>query len=98
MGELDEFLEKLPDPDEKRLVGLEARVWQRIEGSKPYAYFSGLPLWLKSLPIASALLFGGVIGASASPASKDLAGNDLDAFSAAPAYSISKIMVSCCDS
>jgi hypothetical protein len=93
MDKLDEFLGKLPNPDEKRLLGLEARVWHRIESTKPYAYFSGLPLWLKSLPIASALLFGGVIGASASPA-----GNDLDVFSAAPSYSVSKIMVSCCGS
>ena len=89
---LDTYLQALPVPDEKKLVGLEARVWQRIETSKPYAYFSKMPLWLKSLPVASALLFGGVIGASAAPAN-----NDLDAFSTAPAYSVSKIMVSCCD-
>jgi hypothetical protein len=88
---LDTFLRDLPGPNEKRLVGLEARVWQRIEASTPYAYFSKMPLWLKSLPIASALLFGGVIGASATPAY-----NDLDVFSTAPAYSVSKIMVSCC--
>ncbi|HFE38466.1 MAG TPA: hypothetical protein ENK06_08640 [Gammaproteobacteria bacterium] len=92
MDNLDKYLQELPHPDEKRLVGLEARVWQRIEGSKPYAYFSGLPLWLKSLPVASALLFGGVIGASATPAY-----NDLDAFSTAPAYSVSNMMVSCCE-
>jgi len=88
----DQILQSLPSPDEKRLVGLEARVWQRIETSKPYAYFSGLPLWLKSAPIATALLFGGVVGAGASPVQ-----NELDVFSSAPSYSVSKIMVSCCD-
>jgi len=90
-NKLDTYLRAMPKPDEKRLVGLEARVWQRIEASAPYAYFSKMPLWLKSLPVASALLFGGVIGASASPAQ-----NDLDVFSTAPVYSVSKIMVSCC--
>jgi len=89
--ELDAYLQALPEPDEKRLVGLEARVWQRIETSKSYAYFSNLPLWLKGLPIASALLFGGVIGANASPTN-----NDLDVFSTSPAYSMSKIIESCC--
>jgi len=91
MVKLDTFLQALPKPDEKRLVGLEARVWQRIEASKPYAYFSKMPLWLKGLPVASTLLFGGVIGANANPVH-----NELDAFSTAPAYSISQIMSSCC--
>ncbi|HFE38438.1 MAG TPA: hypothetical protein ENK06_08490 [Gammaproteobacteria bacterium] len=91
MNKLDNYLQALPPPDESRLVGLEARVWQRIEGSKPYAYFSGLPLWLKSLPIATTLFIGGAIGANAAPT-----GNDLDVFSPTPAYSVSKIMVSCC--
>lgn len=89
---LKQVLATLPKPDEQRLVGLEARVWQRIESAKPYAYFTGLPLWLKSMPIATTLLFGGVIGASATPAP-----SDLDVFSAAPVYSISQIMMSCCD-
>lgn len=90
--ELDAYLQALPGPDEKRLVGLEARVWQRIETSKSYAYFSNLPLWLKGLPVASTLLFGGVIAANASPGY-----NDFGAFSTVPAYSVSTIMVSCCD-
>ena len=92
MVKLDTYLQALPQPDEKKMVGLEARVWQRIEASKSYVYFSKLPLWLKGLPVASALLFGGVIGANASPTY-----NDLDVFSAVPAYSVSTIMVSCCD-
>jgi len=89
---LDILLQSLRPLDEKRLVGLEGRVWQRIENSKPYTYFAGLPLWLKSLPIATTLLVGGAIGASASPTQQDL-----DVFSMAPAYSISKIMAPCCD-
>jgi len=93
MNNIDKLLQAMPGPDEKRLVGLEARVWQRIEASKPYAYFSGLPLWLKSMPIATTLLIGGAIGANATPVF-----NDLDVFSTTPAYSVSKIMVSCCDS
>jgi len=92
MDKLDTYLQSLPKPDEKRLVGLEARVWQRIETSKPYSAFMGLSLWLKSLPIATTLLIGGTIGASASPV-----GNDLDVFSSTPAYSVSELMVSCCD-
>lgn len=89
---IDQIIQNLPAPNEKRLVGLEARVWQRIETSKSYVYFSGLPLWLKGAPVATALLFGGVIGAGASPVQ-----NDLDVFSSTPSYSVSKIMVSCCD-
>jgi len=91
MVKLDAFLQELSKPDEKRLVGLEARVWQRIEASQPYAYFSKMPLWLKGLPVASTLLFGSVLGANASPVH-----NELDAFSAAPAYSISQIVAPCC--
>ncbi|GEM_PF-6147850 len=92
MDTLESILKSLPEPDESRLVGLEARVWQQIENSRPYAYFSALPLWLKSLPVLSALVFGGVIGASANPA-----GNDLDVFSSTPAYSVSNLMAACCD-
>ncbi len=88
---LDKYLQTLPSPDEKRLVGLEARVWQRIEASAPYAYFTGLPLWLKTAPIATALLFGATIGANASPKQEGL-----DIFSTTPSYSVTQIMVPCC--
>ena len=88
---LDILLSELSPPDQGRLTGLEAKVWQRIESLKPFAYFSAMPLWLKSLPIATTLLVGGTIGASAAPASYEF-----DAFSSAPSYSISKIMVPCC--
>ena len=91
INKLDDYLQVLPKPDEGRLAGLEARVWQRIETSRPYAYFTKLPLWVKGLPIASALLFGGVIGANAAPTN-----NDMDIFSPMPAYSVSQIMASCC--
>ncbi|MCF6220665.1 MAG: hypothetical protein L3J65_06095 [Robiginitomaculum sp.] len=90
-NKLDAYLHAMPEPDEKRLVGLEARVWQRIETSAPYAYFSKMPLWLKGLPVASTLLFGSVIGANASTTS-----NDLGVFSATPAYSVTQMMVPCC--
>jgi len=92
MKKLDTYLQSLPKPDEKKLVGLEARVWRRIETSKPYSTFMGFPLWLKSLPVATALLFGGVIGAGANPAQ-----SDLDVFSTAPSYSVSSMMVACCE-
>ncbi len=91
MDKLDTYLKALPPVDENRLAGLEARVWQRIDASKAKMYFSGLPLWLKSLPVAAALLFGGVIGASAMPAQ-----SDLEVFSTAPAYSVSNMMADCC--
>ncbi len=88
---LDILLSELSPPDQGRLTGLEARVWLRIENSRPFAYFSAMPLWLKSLPIATTLLVGSTIGASATPTY-----NDMDAFSSTPSYSISKIMVPCC--
>jgi len=92
---LDILLSELSAPDQGRLTGLETRVWQCIENARtasgPFAYFSAMPLWLKSLPIATTLLIGGTIGASAAAIS-----NDLDAFSSTPSYSISKIMVPCC--
>lgn len=88
---LDILLSELSAPDQARLAGLETRVWQRIESSRPFAYFSAMPIWLKSLPIATTLLIGGTIGANAAPVS-----NDMDAFSSTPSYSISKIMVPCC--
>ncbi len=88
---LDILLGELSPPDQGQLDGLETRVWQRIENSRPFAYFSAMPIWLKSLPIATTLLIGGTIGANATPAY-----NEMDAFSSTPSYSISKIMVPCC--
>jgi hypothetical protein len=88
---IDTYLNALPNPDEKRLVGLEARVWQRIEASTPYAYFSKMPLWVRGLPVASTLLFGGFIGANASPVH-----DEINAFSTVPAYSVSQMMATCC--
>ncbi len=90
---LDKYLQSLPEPDESKLVGLEARVWQRIEQSRSFfTDFLNLPLWLKSLPVISALTFGGVIGASAVPAN-----NELDIFSSSPSYSVSKLIMPCCN-
>jgi len=88
---LDILLSELSPPDQGRLAGLEARVWQRIESSRPFAYFSVMPMWVKGLPIATTLLIGGTIGASATPAY-----DEMNAFSSTPSYSISKIMVPCC--
>lgn len=89
---LEQFLQALPNPDEQKLVGLEARVWKRIETAQSYAYFAALPIWIKNLPIATTLLIGGMVGAGANPVK-----HDLDVFSAAPSYSINNIMVPCCD-
>ena len=88
---LDILLSELSPPDQDRLVGLEARVWQHIENSRPFAYFTALPIWIKGLPIATTLLISGTIGANAAPVS-----DEMDVFSSTPSYSISKIMVPCC--
>ncbi len=88
---LDILLSELAAPDQSRLSGLEARVWQRIERSRPFSYFSAMPIWLKGLPIATTLLISGTIGANAASIP-----NEMDVFSSTPSYSVSKIMVTCC--
>ncbi len=73
--------------DNASLVSLEARIWQRIEASRPSALMARSLLVLRLLPIIIALGLGGTVGARAMTSE-----HELSAFSAIPAYSVLRLV------
>ncbi len=72
-----------------RLVGLEARVWQKLEADHRHEFLvrSGL-LW-RGATLSLVLIIGGIVGATTVPAK---ASASLEPFSSAPAYSVMRLV------
>ncbi len=85
---LDMLVKELRHSDETSvLTGLEARVWQRIAKTQPSPSVLRVVLVLRALPVVLALGMGGAVGARAMTAH-----SELSAFSASPAYSVTRLV------
>lgn len=69
-------------------VGLEARVWQRLDAAQPRQNMLLFMRALRALPVVAALVMGSAAGAGAVAASQ----HELGAFAAVPAYSVAQLV------